>query len=102
MAKHWNTIQDFADGKQYQIISNYEKTNTTQTLNKMTTQLLHETIKAKLATRTNEELISDAKVARANKADETQRMIFALIMDVLLVRISETEFDIIYEQITEL
>ena len=68
----------------------------------MKTQLLHETIKAKLATRTNEELISDAKVARANKSDETQRMIFALIMDVLLTRISETEFDIIYDQITEL
>jgi len=67
----------------------------------MTTQLLHKTIKAKLATRTNEELISDAKVARANKADETQRMIFALIMDVLSTRISETEFDIIYDQITE-
>jgi len=73
-----------------------------QTLNIMKTQLLHETIKAKLATRTNEELISDAKVARANKADETQRMIFALIMDVLLTRISETEFDIIYDQIVEL
>ena len=73
-----------------------------QILKIMKTQLLHETIKAKLATRTNEELISDAKVARANKADETQRMIFALIMDVLLTRISETEFDIIYEQITEL
>ena len=42
------------------------------------------------------------KVARANKSDETQRMIFALIMDVLLTRISETEFDIIYDQITEL
>ncbi len=67
----------------------------------MTTQQLHETIKAKLDTRTNEELISDAKVARANKSDETQRMIFALIMDVLAARISETEFDIIYEQITE-
>lgn len=67
----------------------------------MTTQQLHETIKAKLATRTNEELISDAKVARANKSDEIQRMIFALIMDVLAARISETEFDIIYEQITE-
>jgi hypothetical protein len=67
----------------------------------MTIQLLHETIKAKLATRTNEELISDAKVARANKADETQRMIFSLIMDVLSRRISETEFDIIYDQITE-
>ena len=74
-----------------------KKTNT----NKMTTQLLHEIIKAKLAARTNEELISDAKVARANKADETQRMIFALIMDVLLTRISETEFDIIYDQIAE-
>ena len=67
----------------------------------MTTQQLHETIKAKLATRTNEELVSDAKVARANKADETQRMIFALIMDVLATRISETEFDSIYDQITE-
>jgi hypothetical protein len=67
----------------------------------MTTQQLHETIKAKLATRTNEELISDAKVARANKIDETQRMIFALIMDVLATRISETEFDAIYDKITE-
>lgn len=67
----------------------------------MTTQQLHETIKAKLATRTNEELISDAKVARANKTDETQRMIFALIMDVLATRISEKEFDTIYDQITE-
>jgi hypothetical protein len=67
----------------------------------MTTQQLHETIKAKLATRTNKELISDAKVARANKIDETQRMIFALIMDVLATRISETEFDTIYDQITE-
>jgi hypothetical protein len=67
----------------------------------MTTQQLHETIKAKLATRTNEELIADAKVARANKTDETQRMIFALIMDVLATRISETEFDTIYDQITE-
>jgi hypothetical protein len=67
----------------------------------MTTQQLHETIKAKLATRTNEQLISDAKVARANKADETQRMIFALIMDVLATRINETEFDTIYDQITE-
>lgn len=67
----------------------------------MTLEQLHETIKSKLATRTNEELISDAKVARGNKADETQRMIFALIMDVLATRISETEFDIIYDQITE-
>jgi hypothetical protein len=72
-----------------------------KTVNKMTTQQLHETIKAKLATRTNEELISDAKVARANKADETQRMIFALIMDVLSTRISEAEFDTIYDQIAE-
>jgi hypothetical protein len=67
----------------------------------MTTQQLHETIKVKLATRTNEELISDAKVARANKIDETQRMFFALIMDVLATRISETEFDAIYDKITE-
>ena len=66
-----------------------------------TTQILHETIKSKLATRTNDELISDAKVARQNKADETQRIIFALIMDVLATRISETDFDTIYDQITE-
>ena len=66
----------------------------------MTTQQLHQAVKAKLATRTNEELISDAKVARANKADETQRMIFALIMDVLATRISEQEFENIYEEIT--
>ena len=66
-----------------------------------TTQILHETIKSKLATRTNDELISDAKVARQNKADETQRIIFALIMDVLATRISETDFDTIYNQITE-
>jgi hypothetical protein len=65
----------------------------------MTAQQLHQTIKAKLATRTNDELISDAKVARANKADETQRMIFALIMDVLATRISEQEFENIYEEI---
>lgn len=72
-----------------------------QNTHTMTLEQLHETIKSKLATRTNEELISDAKVARGNKADETQRMIFALIMDVLATRISETEFDIIYDQITE-
>jgi hypothetical protein len=66
----------------------------------MKIETLHETIEAKLATRTNAELISDAKVARANKSDETQRMIFALIMDVLSTRISEIEFDLIYDQIT--
>ncbi len=65
----------------------------------MTTQQLHQTIKAKLATRTNDELISDAKVARANKADEMQRMIFALIIDVLATRISEQELEKIYEEI---
>ena len=67
----------------------------------MVVQQLHEIIKAKLATRTNEELASDAKVARMNKADETQRMLFALIMDVLSTRISEIEFEVIYDQITE-
>lgn len=39
----------------------------------MTTQLLHKTIKAKLATRTNEELISDAKVARKNQKRQQNR-----------------------------
>ena len=68
----------------------------------MTTQQLHETIKSKLATRTNEELISDAKVARVNKADETQRMIFALSMDVLSERLPELEFESLYESITNI
>ena len=66
----------------------------------MTTKELHKTIKSKLTGRTNEQLLSDAKVARANKTDETQRMIFALIMDVLSTRMSETEFDVIYDQMT--
>jgi hypothetical protein len=68
----------------------------------MTTQELHETIKSKLVTRTNEELVSDAKVARANKADETQRMIFALIMDVLAERLPELEFESLYESIANI
>jgi hypothetical protein len=68
----------------------------------MTTQELHETIKSKLVTRTNEELVSDAKVARANKADETQRMIFALIMDVLSERLPELEFESLYETIANI
>jgi hypothetical protein len=72
----------------------------TKMVKDMTTQELHKAIKGKLASRTNEELISDAKVARANKADETQRMIFALIMDVLATRISEQNFDILYDEIT--
>ena len=75
--------------------------NRNSNTNKMTTQLLHETIKAKLATRTNEELISDAKVARDNKADETQRMIFALVMDTLQQRLPILEFEEIYESIID-
>ena len=65
----------------------------------MKIEQLHQTIKSKLANRTNEQLISDAKIARANKSDESQRMIFALIMDVLSERISENEFDEIYDQL---
>jgi hypothetical protein len=65
----------------------------------MKIEQLHQTIKSKLANRSNEQLISDAKIARANKSDESQRMIFALIMDVLSERISENEFDEIYNQL---
>lgn len=65
----------------------------------MTIEQIHQTIKSKLANRTNEQLISDAKIARANKSDESQRMIFALIMDVLSERISENEFDLIYDEL---
>jgi len=65
----------------------------------MTTAQLHQTIKSKLQGRTNEQLISDATVARANKSDEAQRMIFALIMDVLCERLPESKFDAIYDQV---
>ncbi len=66
----------------------------------MTTELLHETIKSKLATRTNNQLVQDAKVARSDKSDETQRMIFALILDVLSTRIESEEFEKIYDELT--
>ena len=65
----------------------------------MTIEQVHQIIKSKLANRTNEQLISDAKIARANKSDESQRMIFALIMDVLSERVSENEFEKIYDQL---
>jgi hypothetical protein len=68
----------------------------------MKIEQVHQVIKSKLANRTNEQLISDAKVARANKSDESQRMVFALIMDVLSERISENEFDEIYNEITNI
>ena len=67
----------------------------------MTTQELHTLIKSKLSTRTNEELVSDAKVARLNKSDETQRMIFALVMDTLQQRLPILEFEEIYESIID-
>jgi hypothetical protein len=65
----------------------------------MTTQQLHETIKAKLAARSTDELISDAKVARANKEDEAQRMIFALTMDVIHSRVPQSMFEDIYREV---
>jgi hypothetical protein len=65
----------------------------------MTTLQRDQIIKAKLAVRTNKQLISDAKVAYSNKADETNRMIFALTMDVLAERISEQELEAIYQDI---
>ena len=68
----------------------------------MTNLELHATIKSKLDTRTNAQLIEDAKVARKNKSDETQRMLFALIMDLLMARLPEQEFEVIYEEISAL
>ena len=70
-----------------------------ETPTQMKIEQVHQVIKSKLANRTNEQLISDAKVARANKSDESQRMVFALIMDVLSERISEDEFDLIYDEL---
>ncbi len=63
-----------------------------------TIQAAHQAIKARLATRTTEQLISDAKVARAQSAAAEQRMIFALIMDTLMVRLSEEDFEALYEE----
>ena len=61
---------------------------------------LHQTIKEKLSTRTTEQLISDAKVSRFNKDKEEQRMIFALIMDVIAERTSEEEFEVLFDKLT--
>jgi hypothetical protein len=58
---------------------------------------LHNTIKAKLQTRSTEHLILDANVARANRADEMRRLVFALIMDELQTRLPEAEFETLYE-----
>ncbi len=66
----------------------------------MTTSELHATIKAKLASRTTSELIQDAKVSRSLKAEETQRMIFALIMGTLEERLSTEDFEDLYELLT--
>jgi hypothetical protein len=65
----------------------------------MNTKQRDQIIKAKLAGRTTKQLISDAKVAHSNQADETQRMIFCLTMDVLAERISEQELEAIYQDI---
>ncbi len=62
-------------------------------------QQIHQIIIAKLSYRTTEQLIEDARFARANKDEETQRMIFALAMDVLANRMTESDFEKIYEEI---
>ena len=69
----------------------------TENMNEVTTL-----IKSKLSERTNEQLILDAKVARLNKSEESQRMIFALIMDTLYLRLPEEEFENIYDQLISL
>lgn len=58
-----------------------------------------EIIKAKLREVSTEQLISVAKTARANKQDETQRMICAGATDVIEERVSEIEFEKIFEDI---
>ena len=60
-----------------------------------------EIVKAKLTERTTEQLIQDAKVARANKQDETNRMICACAMDIISERIGEVEFEKLYTEIYE-
>jgi hypothetical protein len=63
----------------------------------MTTQA----IKALLERRTTRQLIEDAKEARKNKAEESNRMICALAMDVLSERMSADEFELLYNQLYE-
>lgn len=60
-----------------------------------------ETIKALLEGRTTEQLIEDAKEARKNKAEESNRMICALAMDVLSERMSADEFETLYNDLYE-
>jgi hypothetical protein len=67
-----------------------------------TTQQVHNIITAKLTARSNDQLIEDARVARTNKEDEAQRMIFALAMDVLATRLSVEAFETLYEELTEI
>lgn len=60
-----------------------------------------ETIKALLQGRTTDQLIEDAKEARKNKAEESNRMICALAMDVLSERMSADEFEALYNELYE-
>jgi len=63
------------------------------------TQFTHEAIKSLIRTRTTEQIIIDAKIARQNQLDEIQRMVCALMVDVLYERLPEVEADQIFEEI---
>lgn len=60
-----------------------------------------EMIKSLLQGRTTEQLIADAKEARKNKHEESNRMICAIAMDVLSDRMNLDEFEALYNELYE-
>jgi hypothetical protein len=60
-----------------------------------------EIIKSLLQGRTTEQLIADAKEARKNKSEESNRMICALAMDVLSDRMNLDDFEALYNELYE-
>jgi hypothetical protein len=74
-------------------LSNKRTNNTVMT----TTEI----IKSLLQGRTTEQLIADAKEARKNKSEESNRMICALAMDVLSDRMNLDDFEALYNELYE-
>jgi hypothetical protein len=57
-------------------------------------------LKNKIAARETTQLILDATIARLNKACEAARLVFALIIEELILRLPNNEFEAIYETLT--
>jgi hypothetical protein len=57
-------------------------------------------LQAKIEKRTKSQLIADAMVARTMKANDSARLVFALIVDQIQKLTSESEFEEIYQELT--